>query len=227
MIYFFSKFIFSFNIAKMARTSILVSDLVNATKLGQVVKKVSSKGFATWDIAWEKEVGPLIKQENGRIYFIIVDGAIKKIGCSECKGGMKTTFAFYKGGLGGSPSLRTFGIHHLIFDELKAEKKVELYGMWNNPIKVEVKGLFGEEEQEIYPAIRSMEEKCRLEYKEVYGKYPDWNFQENAEQWPTHIQELYKIQVQQRGVKFQKMEAEKEDKFVTDVDEYILATEVF
>ena len=34
-------------------------------------------------------------------------------------------------------------------------------------------------------------------------------------------------QVQQRGVKFQKMEAEKEDKFVTDVDEYILATEVF
>ena len=90
---------------------------------------------------------------------------------------------------------------------MKAEKKVELYGMWNNPIKVEVKGLFGQEEQEIYPSIRSMEDKCRLEYKHVYGKYPDWNFQENAEQWPTHIQELYKIQVQQRGVKLQKMEA--------------------
>ena len=47
----------------MSRTSILVSDLVNATKLGQFVKK-NSKGLSTWDIAWEKEVGPLIKQEN-------------------------------------------------------------------------------------------------------------------------------------------------------------------
>ena len=211
----------------MARTSILASDLVNATKLGQFVKKVSSKGLSTWDLAWEKEVGPLIKQENGRIYFIIVDGAIKKIGCSECKGGMKTTFAFYKGGLGGSPSLRTFGIHHLIFNELQADKKVELYGMWNNPIKVQVKGLFGQEEQEIYPAIRSMEDKCRLEYKEVYGKYPDWNFQENAEQWPEQIQNLYKQQVQQRGVKNKIMETEKEDKFINGEDKIILASEIF
>ena len=208
------------------RTSILASDLVNATKLGQFVKKVSGKGTATWDINWENDVGALIKQENGRIYFIIVDGEIKKIGCSECKGGMKTTFAFYKGGLGGSPSLRTFGIHHLIYDELKAEKKVELYGMWNNPIKVHVKGLFGEEEQEIYPAIRSMEDKCRLEYKQVYGKYPDWNFQENAEQWPTHIQDLFKIQVQQRGVKRIVSQEEKEQNFVNELDEYILASEV-
>ncbi len=207
----------------LSRTSILATDLVNATKLGQFVKKVGDKGLSTWDIIWLPEVNHLIKQENGRIYFIVVDNIIKKIGCSECKGGMKTTFAFYKGGLGGSPSLRTFGIHHLIYDELLANRNVELYGMWNKSIKVQVQGLFGEEEQEIYPAIRSMEDKCRLEYKQVYGKYPEWNFQENAEQWPTHIQELYKAQVQQRG---KKKNEESKQEIENQIQEYILASEV-
>ena len=208
----------------LTRKSILASELVNATKIGEFIKKVGDKGLSTWDINWLPGVIELIKQENGRIYFIVVDNVIKKIGCSECKGGMKTTFAFYKGGLGGSPSLRTFGIHHLIFDELKADRNVELYGMWNKSINVKVQGLFGEEEQEIYPAIRSMEDKCRLEYKQVYGKYPDWNFQENAEQWPTHIQDLYKIQVQQRGKK--KNEDNQNETLETQLQEFILSSEV-
>jgi len=209
-----------------SRTTILATDLVNATKLGRFVKKEIGKGLATWDIQWENEVSNLIKQENGRIYFIIVDNQIKKIGCSECKGGMKTTFSFYKGGLGGSPSLRTFGIHHLIFDELNQNRNVELYGMWNHPIKVKVQGLFGEEEQEIFPAIRSMEDKCRLEYKEVYGRYPDWNFQENAEQWPSHIQEKYKEQVQQRGQKVKKEIEKIETHNEEQLEEFVMSTEL-
>ena len=210
-----------------SRTTILATDLVNATKLGRFVKKEIGKGLATWDIQWESEVSNLIKQENGRIYFIIVDNQIKKIGCSECKGGMKTTFSFYKGGLGGSPSLRTFGIHHLIFDELNQNRNVELYGMWNNPIKVKVQGLFGEEEQEIFPAIRSMEDKCRLEYKEVYGRYPDWNFQENAEQWPSNIQDKYKEQVQQRGQKIKKDSEKMEKNNEEQIEEFVMANDLF
>lgn len=209
------------------RTSILATDLVNATKLGRFVKKEIGKGLATWDIQWENEVSNLIKQENGRIYFIIVDNQIKKIGCSECKGGMKTTFSFYKGGLGGSPSLRTFGIHHLIFDELNQNRNVELYGMWNKPINVKVQGLFGEEEQEIFPAIRSMEDKCRLEYKEVYGRYPDWNFQENAEQWPSNIQDKYKEQVQQRGQKIKKDSEKMEKNNEEQIEEFVMANDLF
>ena len=183
----------------MSRNIITASDLAYAVKLGKFIKKASEKVLSKWDIQWESGVESLIKQENGRIYFIFVNNEIFKIGCSECKGGMKTTFAFYKGGLGGSPSLRTFGIHLLIHEQLEAGKNVELYGMWNDAIKVKVKGLFGEKEEVIYPSIKSMEDTCRNNYKEVYNKYPPWNFQENAEQWPLHIQELYKAQVQQRG----------------------------
>ena len=68
-----------------------------------------------------------------------------------------------------------------------------------------------------------MEDKCRLEYKHVYGKYPEWNFQENAEQWPTHIQELYKEQVQQRG---KKKNEESKQEMENQIQEYILASEV-
>ena len=184
----------------MSRTSIIAADLIYASKLGTFCLRGQEKGSALWNIKWEPGVEAKIKQENGRIYFIFVDEAIYKIGCSECKGGMKTTFSFYKGGLGGSPSLRTFGIHLLIHEQLEANKKVELYGIWNESIQVPVKGLFGEQLETIFPSIKSMEDKCRTEYKHVYGKYPPWNFQENGEQWPHNIQTKYKAQVQQRGI---------------------------
>lgn len=186
---------------------IRTENLKFATKLGKFVKNNSTKTRALWDILWEQGVENLVKKENGRIYFILVEDEIVKIGCSECKGGMRSTFASYKAGLSGSPSLRTFGIAHLISEELEKNHKVEIYGMWNEPIKVMVKGIFEEHEEEIFPSIKSMEEKCRKDYKQVYNKYPIWNFQENHEQWAEHIQTLYKAQVQQRG---KKKEVEKE-----------------
>jgi hypothetical protein len=32
----------------------------------------------------------------------------------------------------------------------------------------------------------------------VYGKYPQWNFQENAEKWPDDINAAYVAQVNAR-----------------------------
>jgi hypothetical protein len=46
-----------------------------------------------------------------------------------------------------------------------------------------------------------MEDACRIDYKKIYGKYPQWNFQENGEEWPAHIQKLYTEQVNQRKKK--------------------------
>ena len=43
-----------------------------------------------------------------------------------------------------------------------------------------------------YPQIKEMEHACREDYKKVYGKYPLWNFQENAEQFPEHIKQSFK-----------------------------------
>jgi len=167
-----------------------------ATKLAQFYKQ--QHGKALWNIKWESDVKDLIKKENGRIYFILVNDNIVKIGCSECKGGMETTFAFYMGGLGGSPSLRTFGVHHLINEELEDNNIVELYGMWNESIEVPVRGIYEVSNEIIYPSIKSMEDKCRNDYKKIFNRFPSWNFQENHQEWPEHIKKMYKEQVKNR-----------------------------
>ena len=176
----------------------------NFTKIGTCVIRNDGKTNQLWKMEWNKEHDELIKQNNGRIYLIVKknekgEDEILKIGKSECKGGMKNTFAFYQGGLGGSPSIRTFGIHHLIYNELVANNSIEIYGIWSTPVEVQVPGLFGETTELICPSIHAMEEKCRNDYKNVYGKYPPWNFQENAISWPNDILEKYKMQVQNRG----------------------------
>lgn len=184
-----------------------IEDVKTCTNLGECVLREDTTTKQLWKMSYIKneEVNSLIKKDNGRIYLIVrrneSAAEILKIGKSECKGGMKTTFAFYQGGLGGSPSLRTFGIHHLIYNELKNSNKIEIYGIWSTPVKVMVPGLYDETEELICPSIHSMEEKCRKDYKDTYGCYPPWNFQENGKSWPDDILQMYKNQVQERGVK--------------------------
>ena len=114
---------------------------------------------------------------------------------------MKNTFGFYIGGLGGSPSLRTFGIHHLIHEELLHGKNVKIYAIFLHKIKTTIRGLFKFYEVEICMSIHEIENKCVKEYKEIYGRYPDWNFQENNLEWPKKIKNLYIDQVNNRKVK--------------------------
>jgi hypothetical protein len=37
------------------------------------------------------------------------------------------------------------------------------------------------------------EEKCLEEFKNLLGKYPAWNFQENKETYPKDLEKLYNI----------------------------------
>ena len=116
--------------------SLTIDDVKTCTKVGECVLREDTKTKQLWKMSYieNDEVCSLIKKDNGRIYFIVrrneYNNEILKIGKSECKGGMKSTFSFYQGGLGGSPSLRTFGIHHLIYNELKNNNKIEIYGIW-------------------------------------------------------------------------------------------------
>lgn len=138
---------------------------------------------------------------GGRVYFIVVEDEIYKIGSSECKGGIKTTFSFYENGLGGSPSIRTLGIHLLIQEQLDAGKKVKVYALFAEPITVTMHGLVSSVTKVTYPQIRELENICREDYKKVYGKYPRWNFQENGHEYPSHIKLYYKMQVSNRAIK--------------------------
>lgn len=117
----------------------------------------------------------ILRDNSGRIYLIVSNGEIKKIGGSECKGGIINTMSFYQGGMQGGPSIRTFGIHLLIKEELDKGNKVEIYMITSPKAKMKVKGLFNEELMEV-SAFRDMENKCKKDFISVDGKLPEWNF---------------------------------------------------
>lgn len=129
----------------------------------------------------------ILKDNSGRIYFFVSNRKIMKIGKSKCKGGIKTTMGFYQGGMQGGPSIRTYGIHILLKEELEKGKKVEVYMMVAKKAKLEVMGLFEEEEIEVTPDIIDIESKCKQDYFDKEEKYPPWNFQENGEVWRQDI----------------------------------------
>jgi hypothetical protein len=168
----------------------------NIIYIGDVIKK-NTLSRGKWMIEYKCDTS-IQKKENGRIYLIVVDGFIYKIGSSESKGGIKNTFGSYAGGLGGSPSLRTFGIHLLIQEQLDAGKKIQIYALFIEPVLVVVRGLLSSVEKITFPQIKEMEDLCREDYKKYHHKYPRWNFQENGEKWYDYIQLAYREQVNNR-----------------------------
>ena len=184
-----------------------IEGVKTALKIGTCVLDASDYN-RLWTMNWDQQYKEKIADNAGRIYLIVsrlpsssnalAPGIIKKIGKSECRGGMKSTFSFYQGGLGGSPSIRTFGIHHLIAEELKTGNDVEIWGIWSAPVAALVPGLFDTIELFVTPSIHTMEERCRNDYKAIMNDYPPWNFQERAKAWPENINILYKQQVANR-----------------------------
>lgn len=153
-----------------------------------------------WKIHWLYPKSE-IKKDNARIYFIVVNDQIMKIGASESKGGIVSTFSFYENSLRGSPSLRSFGVHYLITNELMDNNKVQISCKWYDKVKLEtpILGLLTNKINYVYPSIKQIEKLHINEFYDIYGFYPEWNFQEQGKMFPKYIRDLYKLQVQSRG----------------------------
>ena len=96
-----------------------ISDCPNAQLVGKVVLNESASK-SNLKMVWENLPATLLKNNAGRVYLLVVDGEIKKIGGSVGKGGIKSTMSFYVSGNTGRPSIRSYGINTLIFESLKA-----------------------------------------------------------------------------------------------------------
>jgi hypothetical protein len=144
-----------------------------------------------------------IKDENGnplpkdiltknysRVYLIVVNGEIKKIGASQDKGGMKHTLSIYRdGGINGRPSIRSFGIWYFLYSTIIVGNKIEFYMIYHDDFETEVKGLFGlHKVTNASINCKVIEECCILDYKSVENnKYPDWNVQEQGKDLPDNV----------------------------------------
>tara|TARA_R100001086_G_scaffold200255_1_gene116528 strand:+ start:463 stop:999 length:537 start_codon:yes stop_codon:yes gene_type:complete len=130
------------------------------------------------------------KKNEARVYFIVVNDEVVKIGGSNAKGGIYGTISPYCSGNGGRPSDRTFGVNYLIEQELIKGSKVELYAQWMPSITASVPSLTGNKKISVSFSYKEMEEACVREYLALNnGAHPVWNFQEAGRPWPKEIQE--------------------------------------
>ncbi|PAF52361.1 type II restriction endonuclease [Helicobacter sp. 13S00477-4] len=132
----------------------------------------------------------ILTQNVARVYLIVVDGEIKKIGGSQSEGGIKNTLSIYQdGGVKGRPSIRSFGIWYFLYHTILEQKKIEFYMIYQENFEKEIKGLFGEKiVKDAYISYKLIEQSCIEDYLEFENnKYPEWNVQEQWMDWPLMI----------------------------------------
>lgn len=122
---------------------------------------------------------------------------LKKIGGSASKGGIKATMMFYVSAMTGSPGVPRFVIHLFIAKALIKKSKVELYMITSPKTLAKINGLFGSKKVEI-ASFKEMEDLCKSDYFLQEGRYPDWNFQENHQPYPSKLAKKYVLYHQKR-----------------------------
>jgi|TARA_B100001094_G_scaffold142757_1_gene138332 hypothetical protein len=134
----------------------------------------------------------VLKDDAGRVYLLVKNGEIMKIGGSISKGGIKSTMSFYLSANTGRPSIRSFGINQLVYEAIEKGEEVSIYMITSEQVSAPVKGLFGSETLSI-SAFKEMEEKCLADYVAISGRFPAWNYQESGRPWEQYIQEAHAI----------------------------------
>jgi hypothetical protein len=119
----------------------------------------------------------------GRVYYIVVDDEIVKIGGSQCKGGIKNTFNFYFNGYKGSPSPRTYCCWNYMRKAILDNKKVEVYFTLAPIVSARIPTMIGYEDVQIPVDFHKMEDSAVSEYLRVEKKHPYLNLQESGGKW--------------------------------------------
>ncbi len=162
-----------------------IKDVKTAIKIGDFVlkqnhrNKIGLKYLSTLS-------NKILTDDSARIYLIVQNGIIKKIGGSASKGGIKATMMFYISSMTGSPGVPRFVAHLLIEKALRNKSKMELFIITSPKTLAKVSGLFGYKKVEI-ASFKEMENLCKSDYYSKEKKYPDWNFQENHEPYPPEL----------------------------------------
>ncbi|WRA45495.1 GIY-YIG nuclease family protein [Helicobacter pylori] len=134
----------------------------------------------------------ILTQNVARVYLIVVNGEIKKIGGSQADGGIKSTLNIYKdGGVKGRPSIRSFGVWYFLYHTILTGAKIEFYMIYQPNFETQVKGLFG------FYAIKDasisyklLEQACLTDYRNNSNDaLPEWNVQEQGKDWPSDIKD--------------------------------------
>ena len=159
-----------------------ISHVTTMTRVGEVVRHSSNekKLAFKYDVNISKTQR---KDNNGRVYAIVVDEEIKKLGGSQSKGGIDATFGFYFGGYSKGNSERTYCIWNFMNKSIKSEKLVEVYCVWAPTVNVSIPTMTGNITQTIPVDFHSIEDAFVKEYVAIEKKFPYLNMQESGSKW--------------------------------------------
>jgi hypothetical protein len=166
-----------------------INKVVTAVKVGDIVCR-NEESPNLIKTLWINPKSELLRDNTGRVYFLVVNKIIYKIGGSQSKGGIKNTMSAYTDCMRGGPSDRSYIIHYLIYRELMKGNEVEVYMITSPKLMAPVTGLYGVENKEI-AAFKEMELLCVNQHFESEKCYPEWNFQESHSQYPSDLAEQY------------------------------------
>ncbi|GAB0054857.1 hypothetical protein YGH035_06750 [Helicobacter pylori] len=109
----------------------------------------------------------ILTQNVARVYLIVVNGEIKKIGGSQADGGIKSTLNIYKdGGVKGRPSIRSFGVWYFLYHTILTGAKIEFYMIYQPNFETQVKGLFGFHTiKDASVSYKLLEQACLTDYR--------------------------------------------------------------
>jgi len=162
-----------------------ISEVKTAIKIGDFILKDNHRNKIDLKYLPSLSLATLM-DDSARIYLIVQDGIIKKIGGSASKGGIRATMLFYISAMTGSPGVPRFVIHLLIWEALLTGSKVSLYMITSPRVLARVNGLFKSKKVEI-ASFKEMEDFCKSDYFSKESRYPDWNFQENHQPYPADL----------------------------------------
>ena len=124
-----------------------------------------------------------LRNDTGRVYFLTVDGEIKKIGGSQSKGGIQATIAAYLGGFAQGMSPRSYCGWNYCRQQTEQGHKVEFWFILAPMTKAYIPTMNGQQEVEIALDFHQIETACVQEYLRVEGDYPYLNMQESGRKW--------------------------------------------
>lgn len=168
-----------------------IKDVKTAIKIGDFILKQNHRNKI--DLVYLSDISKkILTDDSARIYLMVQDGVIKKIGGSASKGGIKATMVFYIEAMTGSPGPVRFVVHKLIEKALRNKSKIELFMITSPKTLAKVSGLFGYKKVEI-ASFKEMENLCKSDYFSIERRYPDWNFQENHEEYPSELSRQHNL----------------------------------
>lgn len=168
-----------------------ISNITTMTRVGKVVKHDTHpmKLKFEYDSNMTREMR---KDERGRVYALVVDGDIYKLGGSQAKGGIEGTYSAYFGGFAPKMSLRTYCVWNFMKQSIEAGKTVEVYCVWADTVTIDVPTMYGKEKQTIAIDYHAIENNFVKEFVRVEGKFPYLNMQESGSKWiDTGLSEGY------------------------------------